>query len=942
MRELFGSWGTLLTDSEFALALLGLGLIPKTRRDRGVEVALAALAKRLSKPPIRPLHWVLNELPADRNSWANAIPAEKLAAVCREQLGYWQRIEVNTRGSFDGLQLWELWHPIISGSSADFLDWNPGSLYFRKTGRSRGIHFQWPSQVGYFPGTDGEDSALELQQSDAWDGNVFEVHPLSRRNVRCDILTLTGENSLGDLFDTLSTHSMALGGVSADLVVVSLSDFELIRRLDDLEPLRRWVGALGLIVLPAGVDFVSIAQSLRNILIELSHNQPLDRAVAVATGGNALLVADSRLIAISQLETRVKVSAAALELTGDRDATVNIGSEVAHRLGIDTEAPTRRDLGVALTRNVDDFGWLSEGAEASDVARVLRRIEQEEKTPARYLQVGILSSSGRRVPIAEPLTPQREYRVSVLIGIEDGGYLRGEEIFPDGMLPDDGRSHLLTVVFWDHWVAAKPRIKYLNLPPTGNCKPCEFNIHTAVSGKHLKARITVLHRNRVLQSGVLGAPVGEQAGHFTFTLDLAPRTLLSRLDERLNFDAAFVLNDIDGQSYIHTMRGGQAAVLDMDDANVKALQDTLSIAITKITEDPTNYQGLNAPGTETLLRVLAQKGASLREYLMRYALRGGPIAAPAYVQLVAAKPEKILPLEFLYEFEAPDDDAKLCVNAEKALEAIPILSDMNELADQRCDACPIGSPGYDPAKIICPLAFWGLRCVIERREMIPDERDRAVGETWLITEPVDADARLLHPLSSAVVGATKKASQFDVQAVDKMIERIERLVPTVDVVHSWEAWVDAVKKTPYPTLLTLLVHQEMDDFGPQLDIGSKPYLKTELIKNKHVRPDPTGVMPLALLIGCETARADIDYENAALRFKWRGAAVVVSTIAKVLGREAAPVAAELIEEISRATEPTSFGIIMRNLRRRLLLTGTPMVLSLTALGDADWDVVGKS
>lgn len=936
MRELFGSWGIQLADDEFAYAVLALGLVPRQWRGKGVEQALAALQKCLAKQTDKPLPWILNDNPANLNSWASAMPAGRLASVVRTTLSGSHRIVVYTQGTFDALQLWRLWSlysPYGIACSFNFL---------RQARSSKGVRFQWPVKVGHFRSPEDEAMAEFLRQQDSWQGNVFEVGPLTRRHVRCGILAMAGDayTSLGSAFESLSRGSAALGGVTADLVVVALWNLPSNLRLEDLEPLREWVGATGLVVVPVDPPAPVgpfLANTLRSILVGLSHAESLDQAVSRATGGRALLVADQRLIDSAHLKRRISALADTLKSAGNRRSSVDVDPESAGRLGLGAETLSRENLGVALTRNVDNLGFLSEGHEASAVGRVFRRIEQEDGRSSRFLNVGILATDTiDATPLSGPLRASTPYFVSVFIGDELAGYMRGGETFPDEKLPNDGRNHFLRVVLWDRWASPEPQVKDIELPPTGNSKPCKFQLYTSTAGKDLAARVTVLHRNRVLQSGLLEAPVGASDGMPTFTLDLELRMKLGGLDERLNFDLAFVLNDVAGQGQIHSMSEAGVATLDMDNEELKALQRVLGTAFTEITDNPENYRGLRAKGTEELLGVLARKGASLREYLVKYGLREGALKAPRYIQVVAAK---LLPVEFLYDLESPDADAKVCPNAEAGLSGAAINFDFDAGEDEQCMGCPIGTPGFEPAKIICPLAFWGLRCVIERREP-KDKEMRQGGEYKLIFEPVDKDDRVLRPLVSTVVGATEKARTFDDKSVDKMVARIKNVVPNVTLVKSWEDWVNAVNKVPYPTLLTLLLHQEKSKYGPQLDIGSRPYLDTDLIKDYHVHTASQKVTPLALLIGCETTYADISYENAALRFKWRGSALVVSTIAKVLGRDAAPVAAELIEEISRVTEPTSFGIVLRNLRRRLLLEGSPMVLSLTALGDADWDVVG--
>jgi hypothetical protein len=66
----------------------------------------------------------------------------------------------------------------------------------------------------------------------------------------------------------------------------------------------------------------------------------------------------------------------------------------------------------------------------------------------------------------------------------------------------------------------------------------------------------------------------------------------------------------------------------------------------------------------------------------------------------------------------------------------------------------------------------------------------------------------------------------------------------------------------------------------------------------------------------------------------------VTTIAPVGAHAAATGAAELVGAIARAGEPVPLSELMPDVRRRLLADGTPAVLSLVALADADWSVDG--
>ena len=81
MREQFGSWGSTLNDPEFALALLGLGLIPvHLRSSRSVAEQEAGLRSLLAQGSDTLLEWSLDALPTEASSWAARHSPASLAA----------------------------------------------------------------------------------------------------------------------------------------------------------------------------------------------------------------------------------------------------------------------------------------------------------------------------------------------------------------------------------------------------------------------------------------------------------------------------------------------------------------------------------------------------------------------------------------------------------------------------------------------------------------------------------------------------------------------------------------------------------------------------------------------------------------------------------------------------------------------------------------------
>ena len=591
--------------------------------------------------------------------------------------------------------------------------------------------------------------------------------------------------------------------------------------------------------------------------------------------------------------------------------------------------PTRADMGRFLRNHADKFPWIHESSDASALGTVMRTLaeEDEQLSGARFLQAAFATADQPEAPLTTPLKASSAYVVNVFVGPPRAGFVSGDVAFPDLPPPDDGRAHELDVVFWEPTLCKKPMVRRMDLPPLGASEPCRFALRTRATTTAINARITILHRNRVLQTGTLKAPVGS-AGEVTFELDAIPRRLLSGLDDRTNFSMAMVLNDTEGEGQVHVMRDGEAQTFAADHSSVTDLTDAVNAAISGITAEPDKFKGLRSAGSQALLLDLAAKGASLHGYLERYLVKGGTLIAPDHVQLVMTKPKKVFPLEFVYDYPAPDLGAKLCANAEAALKA--------------GDCLPKCARHKNPQKmdgVVCPFGFWGLRCVIERK-LHDEKKDAAAAELAGAAEPVKGRREILRPLVSVLVGASPRADEEVKGSVKKMLARIQKIDRKAKRVTEWTKWPAAIEAAR-PATLALVVHQASDDTGtPSLEIGPPPMLNSNFLARKYVTAADSRTPPIVLLIGCETANAMVDYESFTTKFQWWGAAVV-STIAKVMGRQAAPLAADILDAIKRVKKPTSFAVVMRDVRRKALADGTPMVLGLISNGDADWEVVGS-
>lgn len=960
MRERVREWAGALDDAGFARALLGLGLVPR-RLHRDPTSALRALWKVLANAQDGVVAWRLVEPPAD-DDWRTYLPADQAARVVEAAFPLGTlRVALRKGSSLPTLDVWDFLRLHLQRDVA---------LHLAGRAPKRRLRFRWPLRIGYLPGPETAPFADALAANDSWGGTVYRTVALSRRHPECDVL-VTSAPSLEHARRAIERWSDDLDGALADIVVL----FDVSHAMPQtplaasttwnplaMDAVRATVAAGGIAVVPgASVDHADV---VRTMCIQIAHANPFDVALSWATGGRALLLADRKLLQATRL--RSKAQALARSLSSPLQAPLEIDPrefgrwgetafeaalpsfaealpilvsrpgddgpyiEPAPRPAVDIAGarPTRGDVGTRLEERLDSLEWQRESDEASDLGRAMMALEEDDAARAvpRYLQAAFVAPDAPNVPLRGLLRPGTDYGVTVLIDVPRSDFLPVDAEFPPLPEPDDERAHELAVVFWEPRLSPTAQVAHIDLPPRGPSTSCTFKLRTSPRREAIDARITVLHRNRVLQTGRLTAPVGVE-GAAQFRLDAIPRHMLNGLDERLQCSLALVLNDTEAGGAAHVIEKGRSTVLNVDDDAIQELVHVLGEAISRITENPSAYQGLRADGSVRLLRTLAQKGAILREYLTRHAIRSGRLDPPQLVQVVATKPGKIFPIEFIYQYRAPRAEADICPNAERALAVGDCLP-----------TCPSRDPGPGAmATTICPLGFWGLRCAIERKAHTPD--DTALSAPYVLRmEPARKDT-LLRPLASTVVGATAKANLAVPTAVSDMMRRIATVVPRANLVTGWQDWVAAVANQA-PTTLTLVVHQELDENRtPMIDIGSMPYLSSDLLEEEHVCAPNVQAPPLVLLIGCETGLAKTSYENFALRFHWRGAALVVSTVAEVLGRQAAPVAAEILESIHGVETRTSFAVVMRDLRRRLLADGTPMVLALTAYGDADWDVV---
>jgi hypothetical protein len=165
---------------------------------------------------------------------------------------------------------------------------------------------------------------------------------------------------------------------------------------------------------------------------------------------------------------------------------------------------------------------------------------------------------------------------------------------------------------------------------------------------------------------------------------------------------------------------------------------------------------------------------------------------------------------------------------------------------------------------------------------------------------------------------------------------------TVTTAGNWPAWLKAIEATK-PVLLVALPHADGTGGDISLEIGGDA-LKSRFIDGSYVHLD-SSTPPLAVLMGCDTANtADTAaYLHHVGVFRQADAALVVGTVATVLGTSAAEMTARLLEHLQAALKGRRgrFGEVLRTAKRDAVAYSQMIALCLVTFGDADWQIGSK-
>jgi len=940
-------WGTGLGEEELASALAAVSIAPKAATE---EAAAATIHEQLRSG----LPLLLSALPAPHEEWNRALSAASFITAWEAA---WNEPREENRRS---------WHAVrtaavpaealqVAGTDQEWFSYLRRcllSVQFNSvvvhSAWNRPARWAWPVRIGVLS-EDGTLGPFARFRRHPWSGKLFQLLRARGSRQHFDALLVNGSDRLTTEADCTSTAVVLFGEPPAALS----------KELQSLQAARKAVAAPIAILQPPPEK---PDRWLYHLVEELAHGHPLHAVVSAiwdpATPWQPLVLGDRQALAQVDLEQGTShilkeahclvdrgvgdqevvlsprlqadldlASAASLdEIVGKMEESLEQlvyerESEGATTLGELAAAVTRADRAADRTRaGCDLTAWTDSTYEMAGGSPGSRGTPRATPTAEalRILRARLLSD-GETLQKRGPLRPDTAYSIEASVGPPANDWLGLPTPFvtPDAPPDDPERGWLLRVVAWEPTWMPQPVEEQLWLPQKGPSETISFGFRTGAEPGTLGARITVLHENRILQTGLLVSH--EDNAELSWTLDAAPEPQLGTLDPDRWFAASFIVNDdATGNPRLTCISDHELGLLDLAAVDLEKFTDTISGSLRDIAMSPNLYEALDSDDTVDLLRSIAQHGWNLYETLIfDTGLDEARMRKAERIQIVSATPTSYFPAEFLYSFEAPDPDAKLCPGAAAALVS----------EDGKCQEAHSRTH-------VCPTGFWSLSKVVERHAFVKEDLD--LDASFALYDATDFhESPTVDPLRHLVFAASQKVDGFDSTATNELQQRATAVSAGCTPIDSLDTWRTAVEDER-PSLFVFLPHHfrsgthEMFEMGPTLEIQPSE------VRKDLVRRDDAP-QPLVLLVGCETVDTRIAFDSFVQKFRRYGASVVISTFATILGRHAAPATSEFLEELDRrlASGPVRLGDVLFDIRRKLLADGKPMVLGLTSYGDAD-------
>jgi hypothetical protein len=798
--------------------------------------------------------------------------------------------------------------------------------------------WKWPLTIATLP---GDPLAIHLASHERTHDNWPIHYVVASRDVpNVEVLVISA--TVADGLMRLLASGLRLR--CCLVVVVGLG----IDTAESAEPLiNTLVGRLsaeGVAILAAGKSAEDFARRINQFAFELTHNKPLDVALIQPFGRSSLLLLSRDLLAVSRLEATLDRATSALRRLPST-ASIELSDRSSDRLQLSRNLTRSRppaEIADAIDLARSNYAYIHEIEEASAITELAGTVERKHresrqaKKELRYLrQESFQKIKDRLVEVEDGYTVGQAVMVSITIGPRRDGGSTSPTAFPEDKLPKQRAPHRLQVLFHEPEHLDEPMLRDIMLPPTGDSSAAEF-VFTPRAARNFEARVSVLHRGRVLQTVLMktvvlgpGIARGSDDIGIWFDKEIRVRQNWEDLRRRRRFDMALVFNhSAGGEARMTGVTGQRAWAKNLQglEKPVRRINELLSEVATTVLD----YDGgLGTGGNPKLLVELACVGADLYSALYLDQLKELTtesyevgIKEIEYLQIISARQDAVVPIEFFYDYDVPRPGAAVCPGHDDAL--------------KKGGRCPSDCPrSNDPEGFVCPLGFWGVKKVIERHMYDPKVDLPAGAEIVIQSEATEGRDRLNVRLG-LVVGHSQEVKSEELKPLLDSADIT--FGPEVTVVKNWDEWRGAVKDKR-PTMLLAFPHNAGKEEQVTLEIGGNA-LRTNRLPRDYVKPEANALGPMVFLLGCDVAGTAQDFSSHIRYFRQAGAAIIVSTVATVFGPHAVHVGHAIVKELTSNDRPSdaTVGQVMLDAKRQALRDSVPMALCVVAYGDADWRI----
>lgn len=830
------------------------------------------------------------------------------------------------------------------------------------------IELKWPLRLGFLPEND-LDSIIDSVINHWKEGNIVKAVKIGRENANCDILVFNG--TCDQLLQVLNKLPVPM---KCNLFIIK-GDFSNQPEAWDKQfnPIAEKCLAGGFIFIRSDISDKNLINGLNRFIETLCDDKTIDIAASDSFKSpnnfsyskaiigfkysfksspdfDPLIIFDKRIAGYHLQQLAIKMQKQIQLMPGATkislpNETIRRIDKTLSRFGPPIE--NTKNLGVMLlgksnfesifSRGVLDHEY--EGAKTlGEINMALDRVivseDVQEKSQERFIQAQtFVMRDDKYEKENRAFLLGIKSRIRIRIGAKEKEWISPSIVFPVEKLPIDVESWRLTVVLSEPNHLKKPLHGEIKLPKYGSSTECDFDF-IPIANPLFDGRVTVLHRGRILQTAVLrfdvvndlrNMPKEPQNRLITETIQV--RAHIEDLEQRRQFDLAFVTNhNSDTRPRLTAVSKNHAWFTELSGCIPIATE--INHILTQVAGSVNDYCGeINTKNNTEIIVKLAQCGARLRNIITEEldALDNKPhFTELQYLQIVTTQNDKVIPFEFIYDQEAPEDNAKFCSLGCKALSDIMKLGDVNKVP------CFIGC-NVEMKDYVCPIAFWGIQKVIERHRYVPGlgENNRSY---YMQSSEVTSNRETLMLTGNILVAASKRVKSAD---LDSVINICTQRFGLAHKANDWKQWVEIVKREK-PRILLVMPHTEGENTSATLEIGGDTK-KSNLMEYGYVRPKDADYYPLVALLGCDTAGTAENFGSHVVNFRQYKAAVVIGTIASVFGEHAAIVTKRLVEGLSRGTTNSErIGEVIRSIKQQSLLEGMLMPLCVVAFGDADW------